>query len=197
MLAMILAVINKKAFGTMSEETIDNTPKRGRRDRSKLKAQIASYLDDFIWRNKYTEEQLAVESQVDRTTISRIRNQKVVPNENTLVALAHIVGVGLLFAAGYDSLTLPSEFVTTTQQATLNAQLAIVTTAFVEIPDLDDPELAFYLKQIGQTDQKTRQIIKNILKAELSSSSNNQTSSSEGQPLHTRPDFARPLQQEN
>jgi len=152
--------MSKKAVADL---TLSNEPKKSRSERENRKAQIAAYLDDFLWKNKYTEERLAEASQVDRSTIYRILTRKVLANENTLTALARIAGVGIFIAAGYSLESLPAEFADA--PASKHSQL---TTTTVQIPDLDDPELTFYLRQLGQMPEKTREIIRGILRAESS-----------------------------
>ena len=170
-------------------------PTRDRRDREKLMAQVAAYLDEFMWRNNYTEERFAEETKVDRSTISRILNKKNLPYEATLSSLARVCGVGLFIAAGYTLESLPKGFgISEDQTSLLLPQTGVATT--VQIPDLADPELAFYLRQLGQMPEKTREIIKGILRSEanqLRSDSLEQHDRSSGNKKKQRPDFARPV----
>lgn len=153
-------------------------------NRDKVKAQIAEYLEEYLRRESRKLEWLVEKSGVDRTTIWRILNQKVLANEDTLRSLARVVGVAPLVAAGYS--------VASTEIGEVEGFVEPFTSSTVQIPDLADAELGFYLSQLGSMPTKTREIIKTILREEyrqLNASNSTETGSVEG--VRQRPSFAR------
>lgn len=116
-------------------------------NRQQAKENIAKIIQDYLDREGRQVGWLAEQIKVHRVTVSRILHQKVLADPATCRALALVMGEPpekLLSAAGY----LPNE------------------TMLAGFPELNDPELGFYLSQIGKMPDKTRDIIKTILREE-------------------------------
>ncbi len=124
-------------------------------NREKVKAQIAAHISEFLEEGGHKVEWLAERSGIDRTTIWRILGCKVLPNEETLRSLASVVGIAPLVAAGYS-----------VEAGNSGKAEAPIELSAIQIPDLNDPELGFYLSQIGSMPVKTQEIIKTILREE-------------------------------
>jgi transcriptional regulator with XRE-family HTH domain len=109
------------------------------------KEAISRLIQDYLKREGRSVGWLAQQVNVHRTTLSRILHRKVLADAATYRALAETIGLPsekILTLAGY----LPGEA--------------------DELPELDDPELGFYLSQIGKMPYKTREIVKTILREE-------------------------------
>ncbi|NWJ48345.1 MAG: hypothetical protein HXX08_21015 [Chloroflexi bacterium] len=109
------------------------------------KEAISQLIQDYLTREGRGIGWLAQQVNVHRTTLSRILHRKVLADAATYRALAQTIGLSserLLTLAGY----LPEDG--------------------DELPELDDPELGFYLSQIGKMPYKTREIVKTILREE-------------------------------
>lgn len=116
-------------------------------NRQQAKENVAKIIQEYLDREGRQVGWLAEQIKVHRVTVSRILHQKVLADPATCRALALVMGEPpekLLSAAGY----LPNEPV------------------MAGIPELNDPELGFYLSQIGKMPDKTRDIIKTILREE-------------------------------
>ncbi|MEI7556584.1 hypothetical protein [Candidatus Chlorohelix sp.] len=131
------------------------------------KEAISRIIQDYLTREGRGVSWLAEQIKVHRTTISRILHRKVLADAATYRALAETIG-------------FPSE-----KMLTLAGYL---TDDAAESPELDDPELGFYLSQIGKMPAKTREIVKTILREEYRLLEDQKEMSPE------RPHFARKLQ---
>lgn len=127
---------------------------------------VAALVNQFLQQQGRKAGWLAQAAGIHRNTVTRLKQAQTLPDPETCQALAEAMQLPpekLLAAAGY----LPEPELL--------------------IPELDDPELSFYLSQIGQMPEKTREIVKGILENEY-----RQMEKGESQ-LPNRPPWARPL----
>jgi transcriptional regulator with XRE-family HTH domain len=154
----------------------------GPTSRQEAKQAIARLIEEYLKRENCTLGELAAKLGMHRVSLSRIVNQKVLPDATTCRALGVVLGVPeeqVLVAAGY---LLPGQMLAA----------SIINNPASQLTELDDPELTLYLSQIGQMPQKTREIVKLILRQEY------EQLVKQGQqvPLIRRPAFARPYRLE-
>lgn len=137
---------------------------------------VSEYVRTYLKTHKRKISWLAAQSGVHRMTISRIIHQDTLADPATCRALAQVMEVPqekLLVLAGY-----------------LEGSVEPENKGFT-IPALDDPELGFYLCQIGELDIKTREVVKSILKEDYE---RRQKLLQIGQAQEgKRPPFARPV----
>jgi hypothetical protein len=132
---------------TVAPQTGNSTGEEVTLNRQQAKENVAKIIQEYLDREGRQVGWLAEQIKVHRVTVSRILHQKVLADPATCRALALVMGEPpekLLAAAGY----LPNE------------------PTMTGIPELNDPELGFYLSQIGKMPDKTRDIIKTILREE-------------------------------
>jgi transcriptional regulator with XRE-family HTH domain len=124
--------------------------------REEAKQAVARLIEEYLKRENCTLGELAAKLGVHRVSLSRILNQKVLPDATTCRSLAVVLSVPeeqVLVAAGY---LLPGQMLAS----------SIINNPASQLTELDDPELRLYLSQIGQMPQKTREIVKLILREE-------------------------------
>ncbi len=141
----------------------------GPADREEAKEAIAKYIKDYLDKEGRGVGWFAERIGVHRTTVSRLLHKKVLPDVATCRSIASLLGLPpekILSAAGY----LPEG----------------------EPPELEDPELGFYLSQIGNMPPKTREIVKTILREEYRQLQQARANGEEGP--KERPPFARKTQ---
>jgi transcriptional regulator with XRE-family HTH domain len=136
-------------------------------NQDEAKEAIANLISEYLEREGRGIGWLADRIKVHRTTVSRILHRRVLADPTTCRSLAEVIGIPpekVLAMAGY----LPSES---------------------GVPEMEDPELGFYLSQIGKMPEKTREIVKTILREEYRQL---QTIKENGETESTkRPPFAR------
>lgn len=136
---------------------------------------VSEFVRAYLKDHKRKISWLAAQSGVHRMTISRIIHGDTLADPATLRALAQVMDAPqerLLALAGYLDTSPERE------------------DKGITIPALDDPELGFYLCQIGELDAKTRDVIKTILREDYLK---RQELHQAGQTTELkRPPFARP-----
>jgi transcriptional regulator with XRE-family HTH domain len=140
---------------------------RSQKNQEEAKEAISGLIREFLEREDRGIGWLAERINVHRTTVSRILHKRVLADPTTCRALAEVIGMPpdkVLSLAGY----LPSE---------------------EDTPQIEDPELGFYLSQIGKMPEKTREIVKTILREEYRQLQDRRFDGKEGQTA--RPPFAR------
>ena len=160
----------------------DNIQAKGANSENELPSRLAAiqavseFVRGYLKEHKRKISWLAAQSGVHRMTISRIIHQDTLADPATCRALAQVMEVPqekLLVLAGYlDGVVEPDD-------------------KGITIPALDDPELGFYLCQLGELDARTREVVKSILKEDYQRRQKLlQTGlAAEGK----RPPFARPV----
>ena len=146
----------------------DSLPEENNPHTQAAREAVAALVNQFLNQQGRKAGWLARAAGIHRNTVTRLKQAQTLPDPETCQALAEAMQLPpekLLIAAGY--LTEPT----------------------LVIPELDDPELNFYLSQIGQMPQKTREIVKGILENEYRQLENGEL------PLPIRPSWARPLSQ--
>lgn len=131
------------------------------KNRQEAKQALAALLQKFLEAEGRKIDWLAKETNIHRQTISRYLHRQTLPDRDTCLKLATAMQLPpeqLLQAAGHLPAHLPAES--------------------NHPPELTDPELRLYLSQIGAMPEKTREIIKTILRQEYQTLLDNQNKKS-------------------